>query len=1122
MTNKSLFKFHPAILISLLASSLMAIAVTDGKPEKIEGTANPEAIPTADPEKALLSTIKYPKGMTARLFAREPDVQDPTALTFDDQNRLYLAETHRFERGVVDNRRNGHWVQDDYELTHPDERLEMYKKYSDKKPLEYFTKYSEKIRVLEDRDGDGKCDFSKIYADGFNHPLDGTAAGVMALDGKIYFACIPHIWMLEDTDGDLVSDKRTSLQYGYGISVSLSGHDLNGFALGPDNRIYFTIGDRGYNLKTKEGKHLYSQYEGAAFRMERDGSNLEVIHTGLRNPKEVAFDQYGNLFSVDNNADMGDAARIVDIVEGAHSGWHRGHQAYQKFTNIVRGTSRHQANWMEEKQWEVVSEHRAKAILPPSALLTKGPSGLAYNPGTGLNKKWDNHYFICDFTGANSSVIGFEMKPEGAGYVLENSEPFVSGLLCTDIEFGYDGKTYVTDYVGSWPTHGFGNIFTFEDEAELAKPETQGIRKLFANGFNKKTSKELAQLMRHADMRVRLRAQHTLAADTNNRAHFITLAAASEKLTTRLHAVWGLGNLARLKKDTASADQLITLCKDKDAHVRREAIKALGNADYKKAANTAAALLGDANARTRMIAAIALGKLGDSSHIAALIKVLEENADKDAYLRHGAIQGLTLISDPEALLKHKDHSSAAVRLGITITLRKLYHPGIAHFLNDKELSIATEAVQAINDRYIEGARADLAKATHLLGKSTWMIDLRILNSMIRTGGEENINRLIAVASNLDYSDNIRTEALWLLGRFENPPTADPTTSKIRPVSPDTDRKFTPAIKKKLQTTLLQLLKTTSGDPVAEALKLANNFKLNIPQSTLLTQLKETKNSTSVRLAALKKIEADPPADFTALVNSLISDPNQQMHEPALKLLKKLDPNIAFAALQKLLKSDVTSSQQTAIDALASFKHPKANDFLLNLLKKIDDQPVALQLNILESSKKRNTPELTSTLKTYEENIAKKGKLAPFEVALDGGHVMSGRRIFFRHGAANCVQCHKAGWRGGDAGPNLNGLASRQDKRYILESIIDPSAKLAPGYSPISITLKNGKVVSGILMEDTKKQLILKDMESEKTTTYPRAEIATIPKVFSSMPPMGAVLTKAQIRDLMAYLGSLEK
>ena len=73
----------------------------------------------------------------------------------------------------------------------PAERLEMYKKYAENKPLSYFTKYSEKIRVLEDRDGDGKADFAQIFADGFNDPLDGTAAGVMALGWENLFCLHP-------------------------------------------------------------------------------------------------------------------------------------------------------------------------------------------------------------------------------------------------------------------------------------------------------------------------------------------------------------------------------------------------------------------------------------------------------------------------------------------------------------------------------------------------------------------------------------------------------------------------------------------------------------------------------------------------------------------------------------------------------------------------------------------------------------------------------------------------------------------------------------------------------------------------------------------------------------------
>ena len=73
------------------------------------------------------------------------------------------------------------------------------------------------------------------------------------------------------------------------VRFSLSGHDMNGFALGPDGRIYGTIGDRGFNIVTREGVKYEYPDQGAVFRFDPDGSNFEVVHTGLRNPKEIAF-----------------------------------------------------------------------------------------------------------------------------------------------------------------------------------------------------------------------------------------------------------------------------------------------------------------------------------------------------------------------------------------------------------------------------------------------------------------------------------------------------------------------------------------------------------------------------------------------------------------------------------------------------------------------------------------------------------------------------------------------------------------------------------------------------------------------------------------------------------------
>ena len=141
--------------------------------------------------------------------------------------------------------------------------------------------------------------------------------------------------------------------------------------------------------------------------------------------------------------------------------------------------------------------------------------------------------------------------------------------------------------------------------------------------------------------------------------------------------------------------------------------------------------------------------------------------------------------------------------------------------------------------------------------------------------------------------------------------------------------------------------------------------------------------------------------------------------------------------------------------------------------------------------------------------------------LIGGDAVRGKKIFFRNGSANCQQCHKVGKRGGDAGPNLLGLGARQDASYILESIIVPSAKLAPGYSPIAITMKDGSVVAGMLMTNTDTEVVVRNAETQKDTVCKKTDIANLPQAMSTMPPMGAILKKDQIRDLIAYLSSLK-
>ena len=111
-----------------------------------------------------------------------------------------------------------------------------------------------------------------------------------------------------------------------------------------------------------------------------DGSNLEVFATGLRNPQELAFDQYGNLFTGDNNSDSGDQARWVHVVQDGDTGWR---MEYQYLSD--RGP------FNREKIWHPYNEDTPAYIIPPIRNFADGPSGQSITRALGC----PNDLIIC-------------------------------------------------------------------------------------------------------------------------------------------------------------------------------------------------------------------------------------------------------------------------------------------------------------------------------------------------------------------------------------------------------------------------------------------------------------------------------------------------------------------------------------------------------------------------------------------------------------------------------------------------------------------------------------------------------------------------------------------------------
>jgi quinoprotein glucose dehydrogenase len=378
--------------------------------------------------------------------------------------------------------------------------------------------------------------------------------------------------------------------------------------------------------------------------------------------------------------------------------------------------------------------------------------------------------------------------------------------------------------------------------------------------------------------------------------------------------------------------------------------------------------------------------------------------------------------------------------------------------------------------------------------------------------------LLTIAADESLSENARTEAMFLVRRFEKVPPTDPTTGMYRPIpEPRNIEAVTPDIRK----TIESLLTKSSGNLLVEVIGAAGQFKVSIPRDAMFGQLTGKSIRPDIRIAALKTLEKDAPNELPKTLVELMEDPDARIRAAALESLGKLAPETAFEVVTKILTSGKPDDQQRAYALLTKLEHPKAAGTLLERLKKLSAQPAAVQLDILNAAAKRPEPEFKASIAEYEASLDKANPLAAFQIALEGGNLDNGRKIF--HGSGNCVQCHKAGDRpGGEAGPNLNGVGARQNTAYILESIVNPSAKLTPGYSPIAITMNDGSLVSGMMMKETDTEVVVRNIETQKETVCKKTDIKNLPPAMSTMPPMGLILSKSDIRDLIAFLQTLNK
>ena len=379
-----------------------------------------------------------PKVVDPRLvlerFAADPEIVTPTGLTVDAKGRVLVIESHTHFR-----------------------------------PENYKGPKADRIRLLEDTDGDGKADTFSTFYEGTTHTM---GLGFHPADpGLLFVATRKEIFVLRDKDGDGKADSPKVTIAKLETLGDYPHNGLSGFAFDSDGRVYFGLGENlgaDYTLVGSDRKTLTGGGEGGnIYRCKPDGTGLERFATGFWNPFHLAFDTFGRLFAVDNDPDSRPPCRLLHIVQDGDYGY--------RFRNGRKGLHPFTA-WNGE----------LPGTLPMVAGTGEAPSGLIVYESDNLPSDYRGD--ILSTSWGDHRVERFKLKPKGASFESK-AETIVTGgenFRPVAIATAPDGSIYFSDWVDkSYSVHGKGAVWHLrakdapkrvepkDDVAALSHPDRQ-------------------------------------------------------------------------------------------------------------------------------------------------------------------------------------------------------------------------------------------------------------------------------------------------------------------------------------------------------------------------------------------------------------------------------------------------------------------------------------------------------------------------------------------------------------------------------------------------------------------------------------------------------------------------
>jgi putative heme-binding domain-containing protein len=1005
----------------------------------------------------VVSSFRVPAACVVELVAGEPLIQYPLFACFDDRGRLYVAE------GTGTNLPGAELV-----------KLNL-----------------GKITLLEDTDGDGRFDKAKTFADKLVFPQ-----GVLWHDGAVYVASHPAIWKLRDTDGDDVADVREELVGKFGFSGN--GCDIHGPFLGPDGWIYWADGRHGHKCVTKEGS-LLEGFAARIFRCRPDGRDLErICGGGFDNPVELAFTESGDLIGT---MDQGTGDALLHFVAGG---------VYPRDDQPCLAEF--------PKTGPLLSPITSFSPALPAALcglvrLRSDHFGPEF-PGTLLTAQFNVH-----------RIQQHTLINDGATFRAVNKDFLTStnyDLRLTDVLEDADGSLLAVD-MGAWFNYGCPT-------AKIAKPQVKGsiyrIRRPAAQrvddpwGLSIKldsmSAEQLVLLLSDPRLKVRDRVVERLVKLGDSAVSEIIRGAvfprpggrfAFDRAVPIRQAVWILSRIG-----TPLAMQTVRrYLSGGNASVKMVAAHCVGLERDVRARPFLATLVVQDELPVRLKAAEALGKIGGTESVAALLASLRRGVS-DRFLEHAIIYSLITIADHDKTMVALSDSNPNVRRAGLIALdqmpaSRLTRDQVIPLLDTDDPELQQAALDVISRR--EGWAGEISRLiAEWLAKPSLTETQRtaLTGALLANSGDSKLQDTVAAAL-IDPTTPVENRRA-LLGVISRSRLKD-LPAKWQEALATTLRQNDGTLKREAVTVIRSRGLTTFDQPLADlAARDDAPAELRIaaleclaprrPQPTpaafaLLTSLLGDSAEPLLRVAAARTIGLSRPNGDQLLV--LVGHVAQAGPLTAPLLVPAFsnasDPKIGAALVAALKKSPGT-------DALTPDELRKlVNRFPAEV--QAAAEPLFVKLAAREHEQEVYLTELVAKTLTVEGNPER------------------GRQVFFSK-KVGCAGCHRMEGQGGAVGPDLSQIGRFRDPRALMEAVVFPSSTIVPDFRSFTIATREGKTVSGMIVRETSDAIFLRTHELAEIRVV-RADVEDISPSKVSIMPQGLekTMSEQELADLLEFL-----